>query len=99
MLFFFSFQGVDFYDEIEIADMEEDRKDLMSFVRNGDGAFVPEAGVTIDMDNCDLNSEGKMKKQRLDMNYAVLQQQQQHRVAQQTPQGNRRKMPLVNRVL
>lgn len=97
MLFFFFLQGVDFYDEIEIADMEEDRKDLLSFVRNGDGAFVPEAGVTIDMDNCD-----QMKKQRLDMNYAVLQQQQQqqqHRVAQQTPQGNRRKMPLVNRVL
>lgn len=82
--------------------MEEDRKDLVSFVRNADGAYVPEAGVAIDMDSCDLDREVTsssqlMKKQRLDVNYAVLQQQQ--RVAQQTSQGNRRKMPLVNRIL
>lgn len=61
------------------------------------GAHVPD-GI-IDLENCDLVGDGGgellAKKQRLNVNYAVQKQQS----AQAAQGGNRRKMPLVNRVL
>lgn len=99
----------DFYDEIEIADLDGDRKDLISLMRNGgDGtAFVvPDGGI--DLENCHLDMVGGgggmqlqlAKKQRLDVNYAVQKVAQQQQQQPTQPQGgSRRKMPLVNRIL
>lgn len=82
--------------------MDGDRKDLISLMAR-DGSFVvPDGGI--DLENCHLDMVGgggmmqMAKKQRLDVNYAVVQKQQVQQ--QQQPQGgSRRKMPLVNRIL
>lgn len=78
-----------------------DRKDVMTggiIMKGADGVsyMVPDGGS--DLENCHLDMQ-LSKKQRLDVGGAVygggIQKQQQ----QPVNGGNRRKMPLVNRIL
>lgn len=97
---FFLLQSTDFYHEIEIADFDMDRKDVMTggiIMKGADGVsyMVPDGGS--DLENCHLDMQ-LAKKQRMDASGTVygsgIQKQQQP-----VNGGNRRKMPLVNRIL
>lgn len=86
---YLKFQATDFYDEIEIADFDVDEKDHHHHHRSAAGYVVPDGDI--DLENCHLD--------------LVASHHHHHHHGQMAKKprmetgSNRRKMPLVNRIL